>query len=847
MKLNRTQPTQLRSSLTRWIVIFAVTFCAHGQTSADEKNLPGVFIPGSNPATPADQDAVDLFPNFSLGGFGEPTSEPVEWTARYYEVADDTVRLEIEAKIGPSWHLYSLTQKPGGPLPTKFTIESPEGVSLRSSFQADTQPKKSVSSVFNGLTVEEHEGSVVFFAPIQTPTGFRGEIAIRAEGLTCSEVDGNCLPVNQTLTAKFAGDTDSDAAAVKPGGKPIEWFRDDDYSVSWHAVLKPSSLSPGDQGTLEITARPDKTFHVYQSAIDDADSSTNFVVTEKSGLKVGKPSTLQTVISKSILPTLPPVSFYEGEVTWKLPIEVPADAKEGEHKIEGMVAYQACTDNACLQPMALKFTSLVPVSNDDSSAKGQSKTVKLEPAKRAEALDAAATLKWIDKIEPKKAATDEAGDDESASAIPPKSTMAFPMVLLLAFVGGVILNFMPCVLPVVGLKVMSFVQQAGEDRRRVLTLNIVYMLGILSVFAILAGLAVVLSFSWGEQFTYFPVRLGLTLLLFALALSYLGVWEIPVPGMAAGKGSQELQSREGYLGAFFKGVFATVLATPCSGPLLGVILGLTISLHPIQTVIVIMTVGLGMSIPYLIIGLRPSLVSWLPKPGEWMNTLKEFLAFLFLGTVAFFFHQFSDANKLPVFVALIGVWFGCWIIGKVPNWASIRNRLMAWSGGIASAAVIGILAFRMLGPAELAPGEKAIQWEPYNEARLAELQQQGRTVMVDFTAKWCVNCIVNYKVALDTEPTRQMLEELDAVAMLADWTDQNDRIKRKLEELQSRSIPLLAIYPGSEPTNPIVLRDLVSQDKVLEALRQAGSSVPSPSIASNRQRDLIPEVASTAH
>ena len=137
--------------------------------------------------------------------------------------------------------------------------------------------------------------------------------------------------------------------------------------------------------------------------------------------------------------------------------------------------------------------------------------------------------------------------------------MSLPLALLFAFIGGVILNVMPCVLPVVGLKIMSFVQQAGEDRRRVLALNTVYVVGILSVFAILAALAVLLSFSWGEQFTYFPVRLGLTLLLFAPGISYLGVWEIPVPGMAASKGSQDLQNREGYPGAFFKGVFATIL------------------------------------------------------------------------------------------------------------------------------------------------------------------------------------------------------------------------------------------------------------------------------------------------
>ncbi len=257
---------------------------------------------------------------------------------------------------------------------------------------------------------------------------------------------------------------------------------------------------------------------------------------------------------------------------------------------------------------------------------------------------------------------------------------------------------MPCVLPVVGLKIMGFVKQAGEDRSRILVLNLVYVLGIMSVFAVLAVVAAVSKFGWGEQFTYFPVRLGLTLALFALALSYLGVWEIPAPGMAGGKASQELQSREGLAGAFSKGVFATILATPCSGPLLGYILGLTLNLSPAHTIAIFLTVGLGMSLPYVIIGLRPSLVTWLPKPGPWMETVKQLMAFLFLGTVAFFFAQFSDTQKVPVFISLIGVWFGCWIIGQVPNWAEFQKRLLAWIGGVIAATLISVWAFSYLKP-----------------------------------------------------------------------------------------------------------------------------------------------------
>jgi thiol:disulfide interchange protein len=275
------------------------------------------------------------------------------------------------------------------------------------------------------------------------------------------------------------------------------------------------------------------------------------------------------------------------------------------------------------------------------------------------------------------------------------------------------------------------------------------------------------------------------------------------------------------MGAFSKGVFATILATPCSGPLLGYILGLTLQFSPATTVLVFLTVGFGMAFPYLVIGARPSLVSWLPKPGPWMDTLKQLMAFLFLGTVAWFFAQFDDSQKLSVFISLGAVWFGCWIIGQVPNWAELQKRLLAWAGGITVATLISMWAFSESGLQE----SPELKWVDYSETRLQELQGEGRTVMLDFGAKWCGTCIYNYETAIDTDETRMLVEELDAIAMYADWTDYSEEIKQKLEELQSRSIPLLAIYPGNRPGEPIILRDIVTQQNVSDALREAGASV----------------------
>ena len=620
--------------------------------------------------------------------------------------------------------------------------------------------------------------------------------------------------------------------------------------VQWKAALSASHAVAGSQVKLQFTAMPDPTFHLYTAVVDDASSSTNFVLRDKGGLRVGAPVTKAAVIESELLPG---ITYHEGAVTWTLPVEVPEDAVAGKRSIQGFIVYQACTETSCQRPMAIAFTAELTVT-DSLPEPVAAVPVKLVSAMRAEALDLAAARNWVDEIsratgpvpipgdmsgEPAASAyegierlDDSEGTDRSAAArgvaAGTSGLMPFPMILLLAFLGGIILNVMPCVLPVVGLKVMGFVKQAGEDHGRILTLNLAYVGGILSMFAVFATLAVSISFGWGEQLTYFPVRLGLTLALFALALSYFGVWEIPVPGFAAGKASQEMQQREGLPGAYAKGIFATILATPCSGPLLGYILGLTLALAAPLTFLIFMTVGLGMSLPYLIVGFRPALIGWLPKPGPWMETLKQFLAFLFLATVAFFFATFSDEHKVPVFVTLMGVWFGCWVIGQVPDWERLSKRLTAWAAGIAVATLIGVGAFRWIGQ------ERVLEWEPYTEARLVQLQGQGRTVLLDFGAKWCGNCIYNYETAINTEATRELVQQLDAVAMYADWTDSNPEIEAKLKELNSISIPLLVIYPGNDPDNPIILRDIVTQNQVLAALERAGPSIESPSMMAAR-------------
>lgn len=785
---------QIIGSSRTFIVAFALAVCGSGmlpQPSAAQNEVPGF-------------DNGGLFDKAQFPGEAD-SGDPITVEAAFKRAEGTRQgRLEVTAKLKPMWHVYSVTQGKGGPLPTKIQLAGADA-KVTGPFVPDEEPLRSVSEQWPGVNIEEHEEKVVWTAPIEFAGSAKpddAKLTVNIEGLTC-QPGGSCIPFEKKLSASFAG-------TYQPTKTPAV-FRDKDSAVQWKIQFESQEVKAGDVAKLRVTAIPDDGYHVYAAATDDRQFATNFVITRKGPLKASAPKTASKPITSNALPGVEQ-RYHEDDVTWTIDLMVPKDATVGGYPIEGFIGYQACTDTSCLQPRALQFAGILKVTDSPEASPA---ALSIQSAPRAEVMDAAAMTEWLEQTTAQSTVKPVTFGEESDEPYP------LALVIVMALGAGLILNLMPCVLPVLGLKIMAFADQAGQDRKEVFATNMWYSLGIMSVFWLLAAAVALLSFSWGEQFTYFEFRLAMTVLVFAFALSFFGVWEIPVPGFAAGEVSQDLQHREGAVGSFSKGVFTTLLATPCSGPLLGLVLSLMLGERPVVIFAVFTAMGLGMALPFLAIAINPRLVAWMPRPGNWMETLKEFLAFVLLGTVAFFFAMFDDADKLPVFICLIGVWFGCWLIGRVPHWAPLPRRLTAWTSGIACATVIGFLAFN---PMPFASEDEHLAWEPYSEARLVELQEQGKTVLIDFTAKWCVNCHVNYMLAINTEKTGELVRELDAVVMLADWTDRDESIKRKLNELESNAIPVLAIYPGARPDQPIVLRDLISQGDVLDALKMAGPS-----------------------
>ncbi len=541
-----------------------------------------------------------------------------------------------------------------------------------------------------------------------------------------------------------------------------------------------SKATDGRPARLFITAKMAQGWHIYSITQKKGGTIRTTIELDPSPLyrQTGEFLALQPpeVKQDEFFPV--PLEAHHGTVTWYAPIELAENVKPEALVITGKINAQAC-EKSCIRPTDYPFTARLGPGVEVPEAKAPKPTVS------SDARELAVTLG-------------------------------------LALLVGLILNLMPCVLPVISLKLLSFLEQAGESRSRVLVLNLWYVAGLMSVFMLLAGLNAGFGMSWGEQFTLPWFKVALTALVFAMALSFLGVWEIPIPGFVGSGRAGQLQSKEGADGAFFKGVFTTVMATPCAGPFLGPLFGFLLG-KPLYLIFgVYGAIGLGMGLPYLLIGAFPGLLRVLPKPGVWMETVKELMAFFLLGTVVYLFTTMSTRYFIPTLTLLVGLWLACWWIGRTPLTASQAKRTTAWLGGTAVAALIGLLAFTVL------LYESKMSWQPFSPTALDDAQSEGKTVMVDFTADWCPTCKWNLKMAIDTPKVRQLVDTNGVVTMLADWTDESPTIKQTLNQLGRDSIPVLAIYPA-EPIDGkevIILSDLISENQVVEALNAAGPSKP---------------------
>ncbi len=559
------------------------------------------------------------------------------------------------------------------------------------------------------------------------------------------------------------------------------------------------------------------------------------------------------------------VESHYDRVVWHAPVEFAPGVDPARLKIEGSLYAQPCDADSCLPPQSFPFTATL----------GEGLAV---PASEAP----------------------EAGPRFQPEQVQPEETVqatSMGMALLFAFGGGLILNVMPCVLPVIGLKILAFFNQAGESRARAFILNVWYALGLLSVFLVLAALGVGLS----EMFTAELFGIIMAVVVFAMALSLMGVWELQVPSFLGSGKSRELTEREGASGAFFKGIITTLLAIPCGAPLLSPALKWTDQQvragAPENVYLAFAVIGLGMASPYLVIGAFPELLRFLPKPGPWMDTFKKTMGYLLLAAVVWILYFLPIEDVVPTIGLLFGIWLGCWLVGRVPLTASPSAKARSWGAALAVVTVTALICFplwlrpavrhrldkvvaraiqdgsqdqavvaRLLAlqasspvtadnqtqdagmasagqlsavgggfrPPDLAPefataaegrsAESELPWQPFSRALFERLVAANKTILVDFTADWCLTCKTLEALVLNTRETREAVDRNRVVTLQADWTRGAPEVTEMLEILGSKQVPVVAIFPAGDPNRPIVLRGGYTKQTLLDALKKAGPS-----------------------
>ncbi len=413
------------------------------------------------------------------------------------------------------------------------------------------------------------------------------------------------------------------------------------------------------------------------------------------------------------------------------------------------------------------------------------------------------------------------------------------LMLGLAFTGGLILNLMPCVLPVLSLKIFDFVKRAGESRWKVFSHGLVFTAGVLASFWLLAGLLLILrsggsELGWGFQLQSPAFLMVLCALFFFFAMSLFGVFELGALFTRIGG----VTTNDGWLGSFMAGVTATVVATPCTAPFMGSAMGYAFTQPPYFAMLVFTALGLGMAAPYLLLSGFPALMKFLPKPGAWMETLKQFMGFPLLATAIWLAWVLGKQAGVDALIALLFLLLlaglSAWILGKwTPMYRETSTRVLGWLFALAVfvpafAYVLSHLdTIRENKPRAVsteAGGQKVTEngmtWEPFSEARVSELVGQGKPVFVDFTADWCLSCKVNEKVAFGSSEVTAKFKELGLAVLKADWTLRDETISRALAKYGRNSIPLYVLYSGNGMDDFTVLPEVLSPGILLEALKK---------------------------
>jgi thiol:disulfide interchange protein len=610
--------------------------------------------------------------------------------------------------------------------------------------------------------------------------------------------------------------------------------RDEPLPVTVTAETHPSSLSPGQEGWVAVTIVLAPNWHIYGNPKGPGPglATSLEVVSLPEGVRASPARFLPAEkLREAEFGPDEWVWAYRNRTTIYLPLSTPRNLTPGRHPVHLRLKLLLCTEGLCL-PHQTEITASLTVSPLRSGAGVLSPTVA-EALRRTHPGEEKGSGSTGTVESPKGADSGQPGLGKLAelpNLFPRPIHRAMEVdslvkAVIFAFVAGLVLNVMPCVLPVVSLKILSFVQDSQGSRRRAAFMGLSFAAGIVTVFLILAALASFAGYGWGELFQKQAFILAMIVVLFAMAMSLFDLFHLPIPQVALK--ADAAAAGHGHVGCFSRGMLATFLATPCSGPLLGGAMAWTLRQSPPLIFVIFAVMGLGMAAPYIILAISPATLRWLPRPGPWLVHFERFMGFALLATVVYLLTILPGEMRVWVVLFCLFLGLGLYIWGQITTLSdSTRRRVMVRLVALLVICAGSWLSLYML-PAMMelqSPGPRDdLSWEPYTQEKLLAAAAARRWVVVDFTADWCPNCVLVERATLQDRRVRQAFRDRNALLLKADLTRDNPPAKLLLERMGSRSIPFLAIFPpGEQFWHPFFLRDIYRVDDVVSVLGHEG-------------------------
>lgn len=714
-------------------------------------------------------------------------STPVMFTASTLKSKNDNY-IVLSYKNHPKWHTYWKNPGDAG-LPLKFEFEF-DGKKVNLDSLEWPEPKKYIEEGNMLAFGYGGEYSIFFKLPEEIKNV---KYNVKSNWLVCKHI---CIPGKGEVSGEI-----KDSALATIVGNTHEITQD---KLSDRLELLPKTIEFPTQLDIVLAKAPGQ---------EENKLVLYYNLTELDNKKVD--------LKKNILTPFPhePFNFIreklfkdkKGTYYAKYTIEWDGEYMEPELPLP--------TDGVFKTPYTLKFLYANPVSGSTDVISKSFHSYSLTAAERFE--------KFTELLTPVETNLKENFKKSEEVAGTPSSEESIFTYLFLAFIGGLILNFMPCVLPVISIKLFGLIQHRSESNRRVLKHNLSYTLGILFTFSLLA-LAIVLfkqageQVGWGFQLQSPLFVLSMIFVLFVFALNMFGLFEFRTPG---GSRLGSLETNEGFFGDFSSGVLATILSTPCSAPFLGTALTFAFTSSNFTIFAIFTFVGLGLAFPFLITGFFPETISFLPKPGMWMENLKKFLGLTLLLTTIWLIDVYSSLTDnvagvmIKLNTALLLCFFAFYLAKKITKskvWKVLFHLLY-----------ISIIVNIAMTPASMSAASNGsvllkeknahgLQWEKWSEEKMNTYSKEGKKVFIDFTAKWCFTCKVNERLVIETQAFRDLVASKDVHLLLADWTKRDEVIGSWLRKNGFVGVP--AYFVINSEGKLINLGETISINEIKESL-----------------------------